>query len=136
MARLSNSSVVKRAWADVKLEQLNPLLSRRMLAGQRLMLAQMVLKRGCVVPRHSHMNEQLSYILEGALRFWVGENVDSQDEAESIVLRRGEVLTIPSDVPHRAVALEDTQVLDAFSPPRRDWLAGADSYLRVGSLQT
>lgn len=95
------------------------------------MLAQITLKKGCVVPRHAHMNEQLSYLLEGSLRFWLGESVDSQDEADSLVLRRGEVLIIPGDVPHRAVALEDSQVLDAFAPPRGDWLSGADSYLRT-----
>lgn len=127
---------MKRAWSDVTLEELNPLLTRRMLAGERLMLAQMRLKAGCIVPKHAHMNEQLSYVLEGALRFWVGASVDSQDEADSLVLRRGEVLTLPGDVPHRAVALEDSLVLDAFSPPRTDWLAGADLYLRASVSPT
>lgn len=131
MRPATNSLVCKQAWSEVTLEQLKPLLSRRMISGQRLMLAQLSLKKGCVVPKHAHFNEQLSYVLEGSLRFWLGQSVDSPDDADSLVLRQGEVLTIPGDVPHRVVALEDSLVLDAFSPPRRDWLAGADGYLRA-----
>jgi quercetin dioxygenase-like cupin family protein len=83
------------------------------------------LKKGVDVPRHSHENEQITYILEGALQFWLGAN----DERELIV-RAGEVLVIPSNVPHRALALEDTLDMDVFNPPRQDWLDGTDAYIR------
>jgi quercetin dioxygenase-like cupin family protein len=90
-----------------------------------MMLAHVYLKKGCIVPKHSHENEQLTYILEGALKFWVGE-----DGAEEITVRAGEVLLIPSHVPHKAEALEETLDVDIFSPPRQDWLDKKDDYLR------
>lgn len=89
------------------------------------MLAHVYIDKGGIVPLHSHENEQFTYILEGALRFWIGE-----DESEEIVVRAGEVLHIPSHVPHKAEALEDTLDLDVFVPPREDWLSGTDDYLR------
>ena len=112
-------------WDDLPKEKLNPLLDRRLITGERMMLAHVYLKKGCVVPRHSHENEQLTYVLEGALHFWLGE-----DESEEVVVRAGEVLTIPSNLPHKALALEDTLDVDVFSPPRQDWLSGTDAYLR------
>jgi unsaturated pyranuronate lyase len=112
-------------WDDMPRETVNPLLDRRLITGERMMLAHVYLKKGCVVPRHSHENEQLTYVLEGALHFWLGE-----DESEEVVVRAGEVLTIPSHLPHKALALEDTLDVDVFSPPREDWLAGTDAYLR------
>ncbi len=112
-------------WDDLPKENLNPLLDRRLITGERMMLAHVYLKKGCVVPRHSHENEQLTYVLEGALHFWLGE-----DESEEVVVRAGEVLTIPSNLPHKALALEDTLDVDVFSPPRQDWLSGTDAYLR------
>jgi len=112
-------------WDDMPRETVNPLLDRRLITGERIMLAHVYLKTGCVVPRHSHENEQLTYVLEGALHFWLGE-----DESEEVVVRAGEVLTIPSHLPHKALALEDTLDVDIFSPPREDWLAGTDAYLR------
>jgi quercetin dioxygenase-like cupin family protein len=112
-------------WDDMPRETVNPLLDRRLVTGERMMLAHVYLKKGCVVPRHSHENEQLTYVLEGALHFWLGE-----DESEEVVVRAGEVLTIPSNLPHKALALEDTLDVDIFSPPREDWLAGTDAYLR------
>jgi len=96
-----------------------------LITGDRIMLAHVYLKKGCVVPKHSHENEQLTYILEGALRFRVGE-----DDAEEIVVRAGEVLHLPSNLPHEAHALEDTLDVDVFSPPREDWLNKTDAYLR------
>src|SRR5579872_1834310 len=111
------------AWKDVELEQLNPLLDRQMITGDKLMLARVLLKKGSVVPRHSHENEQLTYILEGALRFKIGP-----EGSEVIVVRAGEVLVIPSNVPHEAEALEDTLDIDVFNPPRQDWLDGTDHY--------
>jgi quercetin dioxygenase-like cupin family protein len=103
----------------------SPMLDRRLITGDRMMLAHVYLKKGCVVPKHSHENEQFTYILEGALRFWIGD-----DGSEELVVRAGEVLHIPSNVPHKAEALEDTLDVDVFDPPRQDWLDKTDSYLR------
>jgi quercetin dioxygenase-like cupin family protein len=123
-------AATKYSWSDIPLEQLNPTLSRRIVTGKEVMVAHVYLKAGSVVPKHHHVNEQVTYILEGALRFWLGELVDSQNQADSVVVAEGEVLVIPSNVPHRAVAIEDTLDLDVFAPPREDWLSGKDDYLR------
>ncbi len=112
-------------WNDIPLEQVNASLSRRLITGDQLMLTHVYLKQGCVVPKHAHMNEQLTYILEGALRFLVGD-----DDREEIVVRAGEVLHLPGNVPHEAHALEDTLDVDVFYPPREDWLKKTDAYLR------
>jgi quercetin dioxygenase-like cupin family protein len=112
-------------WSDMPAEQLKKGLSRKLITGERMMIAHVYFESGEEVPRHSHENEQLTYILSGALRFWFGAN----DEQE-ITVRAGEVVVIPSNVPHRAVALEETLDVDVFSPPRQDWLAGTDAYLR------
>jgi quercetin dioxygenase-like cupin family protein len=112
-------------WDSMKKERVSDMLERRLITGDRMMLAHVYLKKGCIVPKHSHDNEQLTYILEGALKFWVGE-----DEAEEITVRAGEVLLIPSRVPHKAEALEETLDVDVFSPPRQDWLDKKDDYLR------
>jgi quercetin dioxygenase-like cupin family protein len=112
-------------WDDLPVESLNPLLGRRLITGERLMLAHVYLEEGCIVPQHAHDNEQLTYILEGVLRFWIGEG-----DGEQIDVHAGEVLFIPSQVVHRAEALEKTLDLDIFCPPRQDWLDGSDSYLR------
>lgn len=112
-------------WDQVPLEELHAQLSRRLITGDQMMLAHVYLKKGCVVPKHSHMNEQFTYILEGALRFFVGE-----DGAEEVVVRAGEVLHVPGNVPHEAHALEDTLDVDVFCPPRADWLNKTDAYLR------
>ena len=106
-------------------ERVSDLLQRRLVTGERMMLAHVYLDKGCIVPQHSHENEQITYILEGALRFWIGENGE-----EEVVVRAGEVLVIPSGVPHKAEALEDTLDVDIFSPPRQDWLDKTDDYLR------
>jgi quercetin dioxygenase-like cupin family protein len=118
-----SDSVRHFRWDDMPREQVTPSLARRLVTGERMMLAHVYLDEGCVVPRHSHENEQLTYILKGALRFWIGE-----DGEEEIVVRAGEVLHIPSNVPHKAEALEDTVDVDVFSPPRADWLDGSDTY--------
>jgi len=112
-------------WDDIPKEKLSDLLDRRLVTGERMMLAHVYLKKGCLVPRHSHENEQITYILEGALHFWLGE-----DEKEEVVVRAGEVLTLPPNLPHKALALEDTLDVDVFCPPRQDWLDGTDAYLR------
>ena len=113
-------------WEDMPKEKVTDAISRRLVTGERMMLAHVYLDRGSVVPRHAHENEQLTYILEGALRFWIGEE-GSEDE-EELVVRAGEVLHIPTHVAHKAEALEDTLDVDVFSPPRQDWLDGTDAY--------
>ena len=110
-------------WEDMPKERVTDMLDRRLITGDRMMLAHVYLKKGCIVPTHSHENEQITYILEGALRFWIGE-----DGAQEVIVRAGEVLTIPSNVVHKAEALEDTLDVDVFSPPRQDWLNHTDSY--------
>lgn len=110
-------------WEDMPRERVTPNLERRIVSGERMMLAHVYLEKGCIVPQHSHENEQLTYILEGALRFWIGE-----DGSEELVVSAGEVLHIPPNVPHKAEALEDTLDVDVFSPPRADWLDGTDAY--------
>jgi quercetin dioxygenase-like cupin family protein len=121
----SKSRTSFHRWSDVTLETVTPMLGRKLITGERMMLAQVFLKKGCVVPRHQHDNEQLTYILEGVLRFWLGE-----DEGEVVDVHAGEVLHLPSMVWHKAEALEDTLDLDVFSPPRQDWLDRTDDYLR------
>lgn len=122
---MEQSRVTWHRWEDMPKERVADLLERRLITGDRMMLSHVYLRKGCVVPRHAHDNEQFTYILEGALRFWIGE-----DEGEEIVVRAGEVLHIPSNVPHKAEALEDTLDVDVFSPPRQDWLDRTDDYLR------
>ena len=120
-----SKSVTYSPWKDVELETVSPMLGRKLLTGQRMMLAQVFLKKGCIVPRHQHENEQFTYIIEGGLRFWIGE-----DEQQVQDVMAGEVLHIPSMVWHKAEALEDTLDVDIFDPPRADWIAKADSYRR------
>jgi quercetin dioxygenase-like cupin family protein len=122
---MTGSGATRYRWEDLPKDELNPLLHRRLISGDRLMLAQVYLDKGCVVPRHAHENEQITYILEGVLRFWLGE-----DESEVVDVAAGEVLHLPSNLPHRAEALETTLDVDIFSPPRQDWLDGTDAYLR------
>jgi len=112
-------------WSQMSKERVTDQLERRLITGERMMLAHVYLKKGCIVSKHAHENEQLTYILEGALRFWIGD-----DGKEELVVHAGEVLHIPSNVPHKAEALEDTLDVDVFSPPRWDWLNGTDAYLR------
>src|ERR671918_2145616 len=110
-------------WDEIALEKVTEMISRKIITGEREMVTQIYLKAGCVVPMHSHESEQMTYILQGALRFLVG--------GEDITVREGEVLHIPSRVEHQAEALEDTFELDLFSPIRQDWLDGTDSYFQV-----
>ena len=120
--RATKSQLKYIPWKSVELEHLNPLLDRQMVVGEQVMVARVLLKKGCVVPEHSHHNEQVTYILEGALKF----DIDGRE----IVVSAGEVLCIPPNMPHRAEALEDTVDLDVFTPPREDWLGKTDQYLR------
>jgi quercetin dioxygenase-like cupin family protein len=112
------------SWDAVELEELNPLLRRQMVVGKDVMVARIALKQGCSVPLHHHHNEQVSCILEGALKFWI--------DGKEIVVRGGEVLTIPPHMPHSAEAVADTVALDVFCPPRMDWINKTDEYLRGG----
>ena len=112
-------------WDDLPREQLSPLIGRRLVTGERLMISHVYLDEGAIVPKHEHDNEQLTYILEGTLRFWLGD-----DESEVVDVSAGEVLHIPSHLAHRAEALEKTLDVDVFAPPRQDWLDGSDVYLR------
>jgi len=109
-------------WSEVEREKLNDLIDREMVVGEKVMLARVYLKRGAHVPKHSHHNEQVTYILEGALKFAI--------DGKEIVVHAGEVLCIPSNMPHEAWAVEDTLDLDVFTPPREDWLNKSDDYLR------
>jgi len=113
------------SWEKMPRERLKDKLERRIITGDRMMLTHVYLKKGCVVPRHQHENEQITYILEGALRFTLGEG-------EKVDVRAGDVLCIPGNLPHSAEALEDTLDVDIFDPPRKDWLDGSDQYLRRG----
>jgi len=123
--RAPNVTATWFRWDDIPKERLSDLLSRRLITGERAMLAHVYLKKGCVVPKHHHENEQFTYILEGALRFLVGE-----DGAHEVIVKAGEVLHLPANLPHEAHALEDTLDVDIFCPPRQDWLNKTDDYLR------
>jgi quercetin dioxygenase-like cupin family protein len=115
------------SWESVPLEVMSDMISRKIVTGDKAMVAQVFLKKDAVVPEHHHESEQITYILEGALKFEI--------EGKEVIVRKGEVLSIPSNVPHRAVALEDTVDLDIFSPIRTDWLTKNDAYLRRGERE-
>ena len=126
IAIMPKPEVTLYRWESMPRERVTDTFERRLITGERVMLAHVYLKKGCVVPRHFHENEQVSYILEGELKFWIGE-----DGAKELTVRAGEVLHIPSNVPHAAEALAgDVFALDVFSPPRQDWLNKTDDYLR------
>jgi len=119
---MSTDVVRLHRWDEIALEKVTEMLSRKIVTGEREMLAQVYLKAGCVVPMHAHESEQMTYILQGVLRFLIG--------GEEITVREGEVLHIPSWIPHQAEALDDTFSLDVFSPIRQDWLDQTDDYFR------
>jgi quercetin dioxygenase-like cupin family protein len=121
LSEVRNSTYTR--WADVEIEQMNSLIGRQFVVGTDVMVARVLLKKGAHVPLHSHVNEQITYILEGALKFAL--------EGKEVVVRSGEVLCIPPHVPHEAFALEDTVDLDVFNPPRQDWIDRNDAYLRA-----
>jgi len=110
------------SWEGVKKEVLNDRLWRKLVTGEKVMVAKLWLFKDCLVPLHHHESEQISIVFEGALRFEL--------EGREVVVRAGEVLVIPSNAPHSAFALEDTVGIDVFSPIRNDWLNGTDTYLR------
>lgn len=115
-------------WDDIPRETVTNDIGRRLFTGKRMMLAQVYLDKGAIVPWHSHENEQLTWVVTGALRFLIGN--EGTDDVEDVLVSAGDVLYIPSNVPHRAEALEDTLDVDIFSPPREDWLKGTDTYFQ------
>ena len=117
-------------WEKVPRERLNNKISRKLVTSDRMMFAHVYIEKDGIVPNHSHHNEHITYVLEGALKFLLGENQD-----EEVIVRSGEVLVIPSNLPHSALALEDTLDVDIFNPPREDWLDGSDAYLREGKSE-
>ncbi len=122
---MSTASEMKYiSWKDVERERLNPQIDREMVVGDKIMLARVLMKKGAHVPLHHHHNEQVTYILEGALKFAI--------DGKEIVVNAGEVLTIPPHMPHKAEAMMDTVDLDVFNPPRADWIDKTDQYLRGG----
>jgi quercetin dioxygenase-like cupin family protein len=126
---MATKGAVHRAWADVPVETMNPNLDRQFLSGAHLTLARVVLRKGSVVTRHSHANEQIAQLLSGCLKFVLFE--DGLEAApREVVLKADEVLVIPPHVPHEVHVLEDTVNLDIFAPPREDWISGDDAYLR------
>lgn len=110
------------SWDRIPMERVTDDITRQVVTGKNEMIARVLLKRGAIVPVHSHVSEQITYILQGALRLWIGQ------AEEEVTLRAGEFVLIPPDVPHRAEALEDTVDVDVFSPIRQDWLDGTDTY--------
>ncbi len=119
---MSSQPVRLHRWDELALEKVTEMLSRKIVTGEREMIAQVYLKRGCLVPLHAHDSEQMTYVLQGALRFVIG--------GEEITVREGEIIHIPSRVEHQAEAIEDTFELDVFSPIRQDWLDRTDDYFR------
>ena len=130
----TGQGAVHRAWADVPVEAMNPNLDRQFLSGVHLTLARVVLRKGSVVSRHSHANEQMAQLLSGCLKFLLFEDGVGGDGIDAtpreVVLRPEEVLVIPPGVPHEVHVLEDSVNLDIFAPPREDWMSGDDAYLR------
>ncbi len=114
-------------WSELPWEKVTSDISRKIITGANEMIAHVILKKGAVVPEHSHVSEQITYILEGALKFQIG--------GEEYIVNAGQVLVIPPDMPHQAIALEDTLDVDIFSPVRKDWLDGTDTYFQKGTTQ-
>jgi len=123
---MSVASVRLERWEEIEREIVTNGIARQLFTGKRMMLAHVHLDKGAVVPKHVHENEQLTWIVRGSMKFWLGEG----DEIKELILSAGDVLYIPSNVPHKAEALEDTLDVDIFSPPRQDWLDGTDTYFR------
>jgi len=117
-----NSEVKHAAWHALEMEQVNPLFHRHFVFGEHMLMARLMLKKGCLVPLHHHHNEQISYVFDGALKFIFPD--------KEVVVNSGEVLVIPPNLPHKVEALVDTLDFDIFSPPRADWITKSDQYLR------
>jgi quercetin dioxygenase-like cupin family protein len=131
MPAAEDAQATHTRWSDIPVEPLNPLIGRQFVVGTGTMLARVLLANGAHVPLHSHVNEQITYILSGSLKFFMHEG----GEPRQVIVHAGEVLCIPPSVPHEAFALEDTVDLDIFNPPRQDWIDGTDAYLRNQSVK-
>ncbi len=116
------AEITKYKWDDIKKEEVSATFHRQMVYGDKVMVAQLDIKKGSIVPEHSHENEQITWIMKGKLHFKIG--------GKELDVGAGEVLVIPSNTKHEAIALEDTLDIDIFSPRREDWINGTDSYLR------
>jgi len=117
--------IEKITWDDVPSEEVTPMMKRKIVSGQKLMIARMHFKDGFKVPLHSHDNEQITQVISGTIRFWFGENKEQEIE-----LNAGEMVVIPPNLPHEALMIGDVEETDSWAPPREDWLTGNDSYLR------
>ena len=112
-------------WAAIPTEQVAPGMERKILSGDKMMIAKMKFKDGFLVPLHSHENEQITQVISGTIRFWFGENKD-----QIVDLHSGDMIVIPSNLPHAALMVGDVEEIDSWAPPRKDWLDGTDDYLR------
>lgn len=117
--------VKKINWESVSREEVNPSMKRRIITGEKMMIAKMNFKDGFVVPLHHHVHEQITQVVSGKMRFWFGANKEQQMDLDA-----GDVVVIPSNVPHEALMIGDVVEIDSWSPPREDWLDGTDDYLR------
>ena len=117
--------ITKLNWASVPTETVNPFMSRQIVSGEKLMIAKMKFKNGFVVPLHHHMHEQVTQVISGKMRFWFGENKE-----QTMELNPGDVIVIPSNLPHEALMIGDVEEIDTWAPPRQDWLDKTDDYLR------
>ncbi len=115
----------KISWDDVPVEQVTPLMERKIVTGDKVMIAKMKFKDGFLVPLHSHENEQVTQLISGKMRFWFGENKEQEME-----MNPGDVIVIPANLPHAALMIGDVEEIDTWAPPRKDWLDGTDDYLR------
>ena len=112
-------------WEDVPTEEVTPQMHRKIVAGEKLMIARMKFKDGFHVPLHSHENEQITEVISATIRFWFGENREQEME-----LNAGEMVVIPPNLPHEALMIGDVEEIDHWAPPRQDWLDGTDDYLK------
>lgn len=117
--------IQKISWDDVHEEQVNPKMKRKLIYGEKIMIAKMKFKDGFVVPFHTHVNEQITQVTFGSIRFWFGE-----DEPQVVDIHAGESVVIPSNLPHKALMIGDVEETDTWAPPRQDWLDGTDHYLK------
>ena len=117
---MTSPSPTRHRWTDLSSQALTESIQRRYITADRVTIARFELRKGGVVPRHAHENEQVSCVLSGALEF--------RFDDRQVVVGAGEVMQIPGGVPHEVAVLEDTVVIDVFSPVRQDWLDGTDTY--------
>lgn len=112
-------------WNDVPSEEVTPQMHRKIVAGEKLMIAKMKFGDGFRVPLHSHENEQITEVISGTIRFWFGDNREQQMD-----LHAGEMVVIPPNLPHEALMIGAVEEIDHWAPPRQDWLDGTDDYLK------